>query len=621
MYKKILFAIVLAIIGFARSAAREAYAVLSSDEKTLTFYCDDLRATHTEVTYDLNIGNNSPYWTMQSEVIEHVVFDQSFGYAMPTTTSFWFANFSRLTSIEGLNFLNTSNVTSMRAMFYGCSALQTLDVSGFITSYVSDASSMFSSCQSLTTLNLTSFELYRATDLSYMFAGCSQLKTIYVSPEWTIHPNANTSYMFDYCSNNLVGGLGTVWSSSHVDGEYARIDSGTANPGYLTMAQSYAVLLNGVLSFYFDSSRAVRSGTKYNLNLRGSSPAWESIGGEVQRVVFDPSFADAWPTATYHWFLGFSNLTEIEGIEYLNTSCVTTMSGMFYGCSALETIDVSNFDTRDKLVAWGKQHLTPQGALMNRNNRAETITFGYYRYVINSGNALWKDDEYQTVVLLKRILAEYIPGGDESEGMSEKAHLFNGKKQTDLSNQCIVFRFGKASQSIKGLATYICFELINSRVRSGAASEYKDKIVVLDEAWKLIQSGMARHYLEALYREGRKQNTGVWLISQSYEDFQGENDIFFKYAETKIIMSIPDEEVTQLIEDIELSGSMAAMINEKEGHTQPGVGVLHIGGGNDKHETVSFYCMMTKMELDIADTTNASKPPLTREYFLEGAPA
>ena len=282
---------------------------------------------------------------------------------------------------------------------------------------------------------------------------------------------------------------------------------------------------------------------------------------------------------------------------------------------------LSNFDTRDKLVAWGKQHLTPQGALMNRNNRAETITFGYYRYVINSGNALWKDDEYQTVVLLKRILAEYIPGGDESEGMSEKAHLFNGKKQTDLSNQCIVFRFGKASQSIKGLATYICFELINSRVRSGAASEYKDKIVVLDEAWKLIQSGMARHYLEALYREGRKQNTGVWLISQSYEDFQGENDIFFKYAETKIIMSIPDEEVTQLIEDIELSGSMAAMINEKEGHTQPGVGVLHIGGGNDKHETVSFYCMMTKMELDIADTTNASKPPLTREYFLEGAPA
>ena len=288
----------------------------------------------------------------------------------------------------------------------------------------------------------------------------------------------------------------------------------------------------------------------------------------------------------------------------------------FYNIVDEYTRILENYDTRDKLVAWGKQHLSPQGALMSKNNRAEFITFGYYRYVVNSGNALWKQDELDTVTLLKRILQEYIPGGDESEGTSEKAHLFNGHKQTDLSNQCIIFRFGKVDQGIKGLATYICFELINSRVRSGKMSEFKNKIVVLDEAWKLIQGGMARKYLEALYREGRKQNTGVWLISQSYEDFQGENDIFFKYAETKVIMSIPDEEVTQLTEDIELSNSMASIINEKEGHTQPGMGVLHIGGGNDKHETVSFYCQMTPLEKEIADTTDANKPPLTVAQIL-----
>ena len=31
--------------------------------------------------------------------------------------------------------------------------------------------------------------------------------------------------------------------------------------------------------------------------------------------------------------------------------------------------------------------------------------------------------------------------------------------------------------------------------------------------------------------------------------------------------------------------------------------------------------MMTRMELDIADTTNAAKPQLTKGYFLEGMPA
>lgn len=277
---------------------------------------------------------------------------------------------------------------------------------------------------------------------------------------------------------------------------------------------------------------------------------------------------------------------------------------------------VSTFDDREKLKAWGASHLTEQGAQKNPNDKRERIIFGYYRSVINSGNPLWKQDELATILLLKKILTEYIPNSDESAAGSSKSHLFFGHKQTDLSNQCIVFRFGKCDDTIKGLATYICFELINSRVRSSTMSQFKNKIVVLDEAWKMIQSGMARKYLEALYREGRKQNTGIWLISQSYEDFQGDNDIFFKYAETKLIMSIPDEEVTQLIEEIELSSSMTGIINEKEGHTAPGMGILHIGGGNEKHETVSFYCQMTPLELAIADTADANKPPLTASQIL-----
>lgn len=277
---------------------------------------------------------------------------------------------------------------------------------------------------------------------------------------------------------------------------------------------------------------------------------------------------------------------------------------------------VSDFADRAQLKAWGTQHLDPSGRQKNPQDIKERITFGYYRSVINTGNALWGQEELLTLNLLRKIIAEYMPSRDESEGGSAKAHLFSGRKQTDLNNQCVVFRFGKCDESIKGLATFICFELINSRVRSGTMSQFKNKIVVLDEAWKMIQSPSARKYLDALYREGRKQNTGVWLISQSYEDFQGDNDIFFKYAETKIIMSIPDEEVTQLIEDIELSSNMTTIINEKEGKTAPGMGILHIAGGNDKHETISFYCQMTPLEKAIADTTDANKPPLTPARIL-----
>ena len=44
-------------------------------------------------------------------------------------------------------------------------------------------------------------------------------------------------------------------------------------------------------------------------------------------------------------FFGFSNLQEIEHLEYLDTSNVTDMSKMFYDCTSLTTLDLSNFNT------------------------------------------------------------------------------------------------------------------------------------------------------------------------------------------------------------------------------------------------------------------------------------
>lgn len=65
----------------------------------------------------------------------------------------------------------------------------------------------------------------------------------------------------------------------------------------------------------------------------------------ITKVVFDPSFAQVQPTRTENWFNGMKNLTDIEGIENLNTSKVTNMSSMFAGCSSLTSIDLSHFET------------------------------------------------------------------------------------------------------------------------------------------------------------------------------------------------------------------------------------------------------------------------------------
>ena len=66
---------------------------------------------------------------------------------------------------------------------------------------------------------------------------------------------------------------------------------------------------------------------------------------EITQIIIDESFRNVVPKTTASWFEGLSAVTEIRGLDNLNTSEVDDMSGMFAGCSALRTLDVSRFDT------------------------------------------------------------------------------------------------------------------------------------------------------------------------------------------------------------------------------------------------------------------------------------
>lgn len=139
---------------------------------------------------------------------------------------------SSLTSLDLSNF-NTSNVRNMYAMFLNCTNLRSLNISSFNTSNVYDMSDMFYGCQNLTSVDLSSFELTNSNNVRSMFEKCTQLKTIYVSSKWAMKDDCYGDSMFKNCTS-LVGGAGTTFDSSHTGLEYAHIDGGTSNPGYLT---------------------------------------------------------------------------------------------------------------------------------------------------------------------------------------------------------------------------------------------------------------------------------------------------------------------------------------------------------------------------------------------------
>ena len=443
---------------WAADGAAEPYAVLSADSLTVTFYYDDQKAARggMDINNSYIINNNSrpPYGSATT-----AVFDASFADFRPTSTAYWFVHCFSLSSITGLENLNTANVTNMtgmfrncssltnldlssfntqnvtymtemftgcsgltsldvshfntqnvtnmvgmfsdcssltsldvshfytqnligvRSMFFGCSSLTSLDVTGFNTDKVTNMGemfgkcsgltsldlsnfntqnvtnmeNMFTQCSGLTSLDLSSFNTQNVTTMRYMFHICTNLTTIYVGSGWSTEAVTEGNYMFTSCSN-LKGGAGTTYDSNHTDYTYAHIDGGTANPGYFTdknatpvgNAEPYAVLSddNTVLTFYYDDQKESRNGMSVGPFDLPQSRGWYEAKDFITSVVFDDSFADCRTiTSTAYWFDQCFNLISISGLQFLNTSNVTDMDGMFWECSSLSALDLSNFNT------------------------------------------------------------------------------------------------------------------------------------------------------------------------------------------------------------------------------------------------------------------------------------
>ena len=149
--------------------------------ETITNVWSGTDITETPITNDYYGHPSSPWAIKTRGPLTNVVFSKSFAQVNPTTLSGWFCGCSKLTSIEGIQYLNTSKVTNMSQMFYDCSGLTSLDVSKFDTSNVTNMSDMFSGCSGLTSLDVSNFDTSKVTSMGYMFYGCSGLTSLDLS--------------------------------------------------------------------------------------------------------------------------------------------------------------------------------------------------------------------------------------------------------------------------------------------------------------------------------------------------------------------------------------------------------------------------------------------------------
>ena len=283
--------------AFAQEA--ESYAVFDEATNTLTFKHDTNKP---DGAFALNEGDNAPGWYKSNDdgsnanIIKKVVFDASFANARPTNCHLWFYGCKNLTTIEGIEYLNTENVTSMSLMFSGCSALTTLNLSNFDTQSVTNMTGMFSDCRALTTLDVSNFNTQNVTDMSFMFFNCSAittldiakfdtknvtdmslmfcsdpaLTTIYASDKFVTTACEEDENMFAECVN-LVGAV--PYNENKLGKEMANYTTGYFTDIASKVAESYAVFdeATNTLTFKHDTKKPAGA---FALNEGENLPGW-----------------------------------------------------------------------------------------------------------------------------------------------------------------------------------------------------------------------------------------------------------------------------------------------------------------------------------------------------------
>lgn len=119
------------------------------------------------------------------------------------------------------------------SMFEMCTTLISVDLTGFDTSEVTNMDTMFGGCENIQTIDISGFNTSKVTRMNAMFILCTELESIYVSSSFNMSSVTNDTAMFGSCLK-LKGGAGTAYDNTKEDGQYARIDQGSTQPGYFT---------------------------------------------------------------------------------------------------------------------------------------------------------------------------------------------------------------------------------------------------------------------------------------------------------------------------------------------------------------------------------------------------
>ena len=153
-------------------------------------------------TFDMNDYNFS-YNTKASYLFQNCknLTELTMSPIKPLSCEWFLTNCTSLQTVNGLEKIDTSEVTNMNNMFGHCQNLKSLDLSNWNTSKVTNMSYMFNGCHKLSEIKgIESWDTSKITTMNNMFDTCLNLISLDLS-NWNTSKVTNMSYMFNGCQN------------------------------------------------------------------------------------------------------------------------------------------------------------------------------------------------------------------------------------------------------------------------------------------------------------------------------------------------------------------------------------------------------------------------------------
>ncbi len=228
-----------------------------------------------------------------------------------------------------LSKFNTRKVTNMRSMFESCDSLKSLNLNNFNTSKVTNMNCMFYCCNSLKSLNLNNFNTSKVTNMYGMFQNCYNLTNLNIS-KFKTDKVTDMRYMFADCQKikKRITNL-KIPTKADTTGMYFncfKIKQILVHK-FKDNNITFKIYSNGLL----EVTGTGNYGSDYPLNDYKEYISKAKIN--VQNI-----------TNLSHLFYDCTKLSIVD-LSELDTSSVINMSYMFDGCESLESLDLNKPDT------------------------------------------------------------------------------------------------------------------------------------------------------------------------------------------------------------------------------------------------------------------------------------